>query len=86
VFLYAKALDRSTYERQRDKVRGDVAQEETEMEKTNGQELDVESTLSFAEHLMMNVVEMWTEATPGQKLRLQDTLFPEGLVFAGEEF
>ena len=61
------------------------ARVETEVEKSNGQELDVEATLSFAEYRMMAAAETWTEAAPGQKRRLQDALFPEGLVFDGEE-
>ncbi len=49
-------------------------------------ELDVEGILGFAEHVVTNAAHLWTEASLDQKQRLQQVLFPEGLVFDGERF
>ena len=45
-------------------------------------QLDVESVLEFAQHVLHNASRLWTEAFLDQKQRLQKVLFPEGLSFS----
>ena len=85
-FLYKNTIDQATYERQRDKLREDVALAKIELHEVELEELDVEGVLAFAEHLLTNAARLWMEASLDQKQRLQTVFFPEGLQFDGEEF
>ena len=40
--------------------------------------------LAYAEHVLGNAAQVWLEASPRQKLRLQQVLFPNGITFDGE--
>jgi hypothetical protein len=42
--------------------------------------------LAFAEQVVLNAARLWIEFSNDQKERLQNVLFPEGMVFAGGEF
>ncbi len=85
-FLYRQTVDQATYERQRDKLREEVALAKIELHEAELEELDVEGVLAFAEHLLTNAARLWMEASLDQKQRLQAVFFPEGLRFDGEEF
>ena len=85
-FLYKHTVDQATHERQRDKLREDVALAKIELHEAELEELDVEGVLAFAEHLLTNAARLWMEASLDQKQRLQTVFFPEGLRFDGEEF
>ena len=85
-FLYKHTVDQATYERQRDKLREDVALAKLELHEAELEEMDVEGVLAFAEHLLTNAARLWMEASLDQKQRLQTVFFPEGLQFDGERF
>jgi hypothetical protein len=85
-FLYKHTVDQATYERQRDKLREDVALAKLELHEAELEEMDVEGVLAFAEHLLTNAARLWMEASLDQKQRLQTVFFPEGLRFDGEGF
>jgi hypothetical protein len=78
-FVYEKRIDVATYERQRDKMREDIALVRIELEDARLEEVDVEGLLGFAEHVLSNAARLWLEATGDQRPRLQRILFPEGL-------
>ena len=80
------AVDQATYERQRDKLREDVALAKLELHEAELEEMDVEGVLAFAEHLLTNAARLWMEASLDQKQRLQTVFFPAGLQFDGERF
>jgi hypothetical protein len=82
-FLYKKQIDSQTYERQRDKLREEVALTRIELEDARLDEIDVEGILGFAEHVIGNAARIWTNASPDQKQRLQRVFLPEGLRFKG---
>lgn len=46
-------------------------------------EFAVEGVLAFAEHLMLNIARMWTEASTDQKQRLQLVRTPDSSRAAG---
>jgi site-specific DNA recombinase len=80
-FLFKKQIDSQTYERQRDKLREDVALARIELEGARLDEIDVEGILGFAEHVLGNAAALWMNASPELRQRLQRVFFPEGLRF-----
>ena len=85
-FVYRKAIDKQTYDRQRDRTREQVALAEIEMAEATGEELDVEAVLAFAEVALADATRLWEQAPLEQKQRLQSVFFPEGLTFDGSKF
>ena len=61
-FLYEKRIDTASYERQRDKIREDIALGRIELEDARVAEIDVEGLLGFAEHVLGNAARLWMEA------------------------
>jgi hypothetical protein len=78
-FLYKKTIDATTYERQRDAIREQVALVTLDLGDAQHEEADVEGLLGFAEYVLTNAARLWMEAPIEQKTRLQRALFPEGL-------
>src|SRR5690349_4931249 len=74
-FIYERAIDWPSYERQRDKLDEEAPVVEMTLNDARLDELDVEAVLGFAEHLLLNVARMWTEASLDQKQRLQQGAF-----------
>ena len=85
-YIFARKVDRLSYERQRDKIRDDLLLAEMELADATIEELDLDGLLGFAEHLVSNAARMWQEASLEHKQKLQAALFPEGLAFDGESF
>jgi len=77
-FIYRRAIDQATYERQRDRLAEEATLAKVEPHDAQLDELDVEGVLAFAEHLLANVARMWAEAALDQKQRLQRVLFRLG--------
>ena len=44
----------------------------------------MEGVLGYAGHVLGNAARVWLEASPRQKLRFQQVLFPNGITFNGE--
>jgi site-specific DNA recombinase len=80
-FLYEKAIDRETYERQRDKLNEQIVLAEMQERDAKLEDYDVEAVLNFAEHVILNAARLWIEFSSDQKQRLQKVLFPEGVRF-----
>jgi site-specific DNA recombinase len=85
-FIHEKRIDRATYERQRDRLREDIALAEMDCGDAKLEELDVLGVLAFAEHALTNASRLWLDASLDQKQRFQSVMFPDGLRFDGEEF
>ena len=85
-FIQKGTIDQVTYERQRDRVREELALAQLAASDAALEELDVESVMSFAETVLTDASRLWTKATPEQKQRLQAGFFPDGLRFDGNEF
>jgi len=78
---FYKRIDATTYERQRDKLREDIALVRLELDDARLDEIDVEGLLAYAEHVLSNAASLWRTTTGEQRRRLQYALFPEGLRF-----
>jgi len=85
VFIYQQAIDRSTYEKQRDKLREELTLAELAAHEAKIEQFDVEGVLGFAEHLVTNAGRLWAEGTLEQRQLIQRAIFPEGLTFDGTE-
>jgi hypothetical protein len=85
-FLHEHTIDRSSYERQRDKLREQLALAELELSEAVTTQLDVEGVLGFAERVLINIDRLWPEVGLAQKQQLQLALFPQGVQFNGDTF
>lgn len=85
-FIYRRAIDQATYERQRDRLAEETTLAKVELHDAQLDELDVEGVLAFAEYVLANVARMWAEASLDQKQRLQRVLFPAGVTYGADGF
>jgi hypothetical protein len=85
-FLYAEAIDVSTYGRQRDKLREELTFAKIDHHADAVDELDVEGILAFAERILPRASDLWVQASLDYKQRLQQPFFPEGIAFDGNRF
>ena len=85
-FMYAHAIDKPTYDRQRYRLAEETALAEMAVNDARIDELDIEGVLAFAEHLLVDVARLWTEASLDQKQRLQHVFFPSGITYGAEGF
>lgn len=85
MFIYREAIDRTTYETQRDKLRQELTLAELAAHDAKIESFDVEGVLGFAEHLVANAGRLWVEGTLEQRQAIQRAIFPEGLPFDGRE-
>ena len=85
-FLHQQTIDRASYERQRDRLREELALAEMELSGAVISQLDVEGILGFAEHVLTDAARLWADVALNEKQLLQQAVFPEGLRFDGERF
>jgi Resolvase, N terminal domain len=85
-FLYAEAIDVTTYGRQRDKLREELTLAKIDHHAEAVDELDVEGILAFAERILPRASDLWVQASLDYKQRLQQLFFPEGIAFDGNRF
>jgi site-specific DNA recombinase len=85
-FLYAQAIDLTSYERQRDKLREELTLAQIDRHAESIDELDVEGILAFAERVLPRAADLWVQASLNQKQRLQQLFFPERIAFDGNRF
>jgi len=81
-FIYEKAIDRETYQRQLDKLNEQIVLAEMQERDAKLEGYDVEGVLNFADHVILNAARLWTEFSSDQKQRLKKVLFPQGVTFA----
>jgi hypothetical protein len=84
--IYQRTIDQATYDRQRDKLREEMALAKIDLHDAQLDALDVEGILGFADHILTNAARLWLDASLDQRQRLQQVIFPEGLQFDGERF
>ena len=69
-FLFAQSIDPDD-ERQRNKLRQELALARVERHATTLEDLDVEGILAFAEEVLPSAAKLWTHASLDQRQRLQ---------------
>ena len=84
-FIFERRIDPETYQRQRDDLRQAVANARLEANEARAQEVDVESLLDLAERVLTHASALWTSAASAEeKIKIQSTLFPDGVTWNGE--
>lgn len=79
-------IDQQTYLERNSGLSADIEAVEVELRRVDAQFLDLEDVLCFAEKIVTSPARLWLESSLDQRQRLQQTFFPEGLTFDGEEF
>jgi hypothetical protein len=85
-FLFAQSIDATSYERQRDRLREDLALAQIDHHAETVDELDVQGILAFAERVLPRASDLWVQASLDYKQRLQQLFFPEGIAYDGIRF
>ena len=85
-FLFAQSIDRTSYERQRDRLREELTLAQIDHHADATDELDVQGILAFAERILPRASDLWVQASLDYKQRLQQLFFPEGIAYDGSEF
>src|SRR4051812_24181808 len=85
-FLYESSIDRTTYEELRDKLREELTLAELELSEAQVEQFDIDSALAKAIGVLNNASVLWIDASLEDRLRLQEVLFPQGLVWDGNAF
>ena len=85
-FLYAQAIDLTSSERQRDKLREELTLTQIDRHADSIEQIDVEGILAFAERILPRAADLWVQASLDQKQRLQQLFLPEGIAFDGNRF
>jgi site-specific DNA recombinase len=78
-FVYQKAIDQETYERERDKLEEDITLAKMRLKDAQLDEVDVEAVLNFAGTFLLNTARLWLEMSLEQRQRFQKVLFPQGI-------
>jgi len=69
-----------------DKLREELTLAKLDRHAEAGDELHVEGILAFAERILPRASDLWMQASPDYKQRLQQLFFPEGIAFDGNRF
>ena len=84
--VYRHEIDKETFNTEISKLNASLL--EARLEETQIEEgvLDLDAVLGFAARVLCNPDRLWESASPEDKLRFQEALFPEGLPFDGSNF
>src|SRR5262249_25391880 len=84
-FLYERTIDIDTYDRHRDKLRGELTLAQMARRVPRApRSVDVEDILAFAERVLPSASNLWVRSSLDQKQRLQQVFFPDGIRFDGK--
>ena len=81
-----ESIDLQSYRPLRDKLRADLACGEAAVLDACFEDIDLDVALAASEHVLSHAAELWRGATLEQRQRLQVAVFPNGLVYDGENF
>jgi hypothetical protein len=85
-FLYDKSIDKEDFDEQRSILEGEIRECEAAIADLNNEDLDFDSVLEFAAHLLQHPADAWVNADLEQKQRLQKVFFPDGVRFGSGKF
>jgi hypothetical protein len=85
-YLFKRTIDNATYRSQLQRLRDEITATQCELSDARFDELEIEGVLGFAEYVIGNLASLWTAAKVEDRYRLQETMFPSGLVWDGERF
>jgi len=79
-------LDEASFDEQLERYQEQIGDVRLQLAEAQGEELDAEATLDFADYALRNAARLWSGFDVNQRLRFQRLLFPAGLPFDGEGF
>ncbi|HST77982.1 MAG TPA: hypothetical protein VLN58_05810 [Verrucomicrobiae bacterium] len=85
-FVYQRTISKQEYDEMRAKLVEDLTLAEMELRDAQGEEIEIEAVLDFAEMLLLNASNLWKSAPAEQKQRLQQVLFPEGISYSDGKY
>jgi hypothetical protein len=85
-FIFDRTIDRDTYERQKARLREDIADAQVDQQTSELEEIDAGGFLAFAQRVLPRASELWVHSTLDQRQRLQQLFFPDGIAFDGKRF
>ena len=85
-FVYRQAIEKEVYAEENARLDDALAVAAIELNEIRSEELDIDAVLNFANHVLTNAARLWLEFDGERRRRLQSVLFPDGVVFDGEEF
>ena len=85
-YVFRRSIDGVTYGKQLQRLRDERTAAQCELSDVKFDELEIEGVVLFAEFVVGNLAALWTAANVEDKARLQDAMFPTGLVWDGESF
>jgi DNA invertase Pin-like site-specific DNA recombinase len=80
-YIDERTIDRDSYEARVLKLNKEKQLAEMELRAFQPQAHDVHGLLAFAEHVANRTGDLWRDALPGPKRRLQSAVFPEGVTY-----
>jgi len=78
-FVYQQAIDEETYRRELRRLDDEMAFVLADWVDSTMEEAELKGLLNFAEHVLENPDQAWSEFALGQQQRFQKIVFPEGL-------
>ncbi len=84
-YVVDQSIERETYQTEVAAADENLTLLTLELHDATIEDLDLEASLGFANHILTRTAAIWKAATADQKRRLQVLLFPEGLTFDGEQ-
>ena len=66
----------------RAKLAEELTLAEMELRDAHAEEIEIEAVLDFAEMVLLNASNLWKSAPSEQNQRLQQVLFPEGVMYS----
>ena len=84
--ILEESVDLKSYLPLRDKLRADLACAEVAVLDACFEDIDLDVGLAASEHVLSHAADLWRGATLEQRERLQVAVFPNGLVYDGENF
>jgi hypothetical protein len=85
-FIFDRAFDRESYERQKTRLREELALAQIDRHASELEEIDAKGILAFAERVLPRASDLWVQSTLDQRQRLQQLFFPDGIAFDGKRF
>ncbi len=81
-----REITQAIFKAKDERLNTDIEEAERELRQVESRFLDLEEVLAFAERIITSSARLWLESSLDQRQRLQNTFFPGGLTFDGDEF
>jgi site-specific DNA recombinase len=84
-YLYEETIDHDTYRQQLDRLGRELTEAQVALDEMEVEDLDVPGLLDFADEVLADAAQTWTNAPPDTKRRFEQALYPDGVVYDPDE-